>query len=324
MHNDNFEKIASQLAVCAVKRDQTVLPEIVGQIKQAAGMMDSVGQYMQTPGGKYLLGGLGGAGLGALIGAAQPKRKGRNALYYGALGGLGGLGLAHVVNSYGAPGNSDVQPNQPAPATGTPAVPLSDDAAEKLRRVEAPTNFDRVMDDPNRTSGQMLRAVIRHPLQGAARNWDETTSLLDEVGDVARDFSGYNGQQRAQISRQGLYNSTLKPLNDAVHDELQRGTRNYADNSKYLGEEVLYPAAKAVYDVPTNVRKQIDNVNSDFDVSNASAARLNNAAQNAPTTYRGGPATTWQQEWLNGLTRRAKRTASHYDPNAYHDIYPGM
>lgn len=93
MHKNNFEKIADQLALCAVTRDTTK----IGHIKQAAG-------FLENPTNRYLLGGLGGAGLGALVGYTQPdksKRK-RNALYYGALGGLGGLGLAHLYNSAGA------------------------------------------------------------------------------------------------------------------------------------------------------------------------------------------------------------------------------
>lgn len=97
MNTADFEKIAGQLATCAVTRDV----KVVGHIKQAAGYTDQAMQYLSSPAGKYLLGGLGGAGVGALIGATQPKKKGRNALYYGALGGMGGLGLAHLINSAG-------------------------------------------------------------------------------------------------------------------------------------------------------------------------------------------------------------------------------
>lgn len=130
MNNAEFEKVAKQLAVSAVTRDTKEL----GHIKQAAGFdFNSVGQYLNTPGGRYALGGLGGAGLGALVGAMQPKRKGRNALYYGALGGLGGLGLAHLYNSAGAgrgedkPGQKPATPAAGAPTAAAPAKPAEPD-----------------------------------------------------------------------------------------------------------------------------------------------------------------------------------------------------
>jgi hypothetical protein len=47
---------------------------------------------------RYLVGGLGGAALGAGIGALQPQRKSRNALLYGLLGGVGGLSAAHLTS----------------------------------------------------------------------------------------------------------------------------------------------------------------------------------------------------------------------------------
>jgi hypothetical protein len=115
MNNNDFEKLAGQLARSAVTGE--TLPENLVQIKAA---------FVGSPAGRYLLGGLGGAGIGALIGATQGRNKKRNALYYGTLGGLGGLGLAHFMNS----GNSAV-PATPAasPAAQSAAPPPSAAAA---------------------------------------------------------------------------------------------------------------------------------------------------------------------------------------------------
>jgi hypothetical protein len=116
MTNNDFEKLAGQLARSAVTGE--TLPENLVQIKTALVGGDA---------GRYLLGGLGGAGIGALIGATQGRNKKRNALYYGTLGGLGGLGLAHFMNGTKAPAPAAAATPAPPPATdkpiNTPATP---------------------------------------------------------------------------------------------------------------------------------------------------------------------------------------------------------
>lgn len=172
MNNAEFEKVAKQLAVCAVTRDTKEL----GHIKQAAGFdLNSIGQYLNTPGGRYALGGLGGAGLGALVGAMQPKRKGRNALYYGALGGLGGLGLAHLYNSAG--GGAKPDQGAAAPAAGAaaakPAAPAKP-AEPEWRPVGGRRPAGQAVKDPNPTTvepGQQLAESpnnVETPAEAAA------------------------------------------------------------------------------------------------------------------------------------------------------------
>lgn len=145
MNTADFEKVATQLAACAVKKDTAAL----GHVKQAAGVMDSLGQVFNSPTGRYVVGGLGGAGLGALVGAMQPKNKKRNALYYGALGGLGGAGLAHLINNAGA-GQSD---KKQTPA-GTSSA--ADASAQKQRLPDGPINVDAVLTPETATLPRLL------------------------------------------------------------------------------------------------------------------------------------------------------------------------
>ena len=109
MNSADFEKLAGRLAEIATSADFE---------KTAGGISDFLG----SDAGRYLIGGLGGAGAGAILGATQPdkeKRK-RNMLYYGALGGLGGLGVAHLTNSLASPLASP--PATPPPPIGSPAA----------------------------------------------------------------------------------------------------------------------------------------------------------------------------------------------------------
>lgn len=139
MNTADFEKVAGQLARCAVTRDAAE----VGHIKQANGYTDQALQYLSSPGGKYLLGGLGGAGVGALIGATQPKRKGRNALYYGTMGGLGGLGLAHLINSAGGKNLSTT----PSPTASTTPGTASDTNAPADNQASQPTTAGVLLEE---------------------------------------------------------------------------------------------------------------------------------------------------------------------------------
>lgn len=101
MNTTDFEKISNQLAAVATK--------------QAA-----IEDFLSSDAGRYLIGGGLGAGVGALVGAAQPNRdkKKRNMLYYSGLGGLGGLGLAHVLNTHSA-NRQPAADKQPAPAVAS-------------------------------------------------------------------------------------------------------------------------------------------------------------------------------------------------------------
>lgn len=93
MNSADFEKLAGRLAKIATSADfeKTAFP--------------NVSEFLGSDAGRYLMGGVGGAVAGGVLGATQPdkaKRK-RNMLYYGTLGGLGGLGVAHLANSFNGP-----------------------------------------------------------------------------------------------------------------------------------------------------------------------------------------------------------------------------
>jgi hypothetical protein len=100
MTSPDFEKLAEQLAEIATSPN----------VEKTAG--NDLSSFLGSDAGRYLIGGLGGAGAGALLGAAQPdkgKRR-RNMMYYGALGGIGGLGLAHLTNSFAGGGAAANEP----------------------------------------------------------------------------------------------------------------------------------------------------------------------------------------------------------------------
>lgn len=188
MNNADFEKVATRLALCAVTRDTTEL----GHIKQAAGFdLNSIGQYLNTPGGRYALGGLGGAGLGALVGAMQPKRKGRNSLYYGALGGLGGLGLAHVYNSAGG---------TPAPAMTTETPTPGTDNANTTPSAAAVSTF---LDDVSKptaagTQAPELTGQLIHDIPTQAAHHAQQLPGMEGISPIAQAGGGAVGLVAAQ------------------------------------------------------------------------------------------------------------------------------
>ena len=117
MNSADFEKLAGRLAEIATSADFE---------KTAAG---GVSDFLGSDAGRYLMGGVGGAVAGGVLGAVQPdkeKRK-RNMLYYGTLGGLGGLGVAHLANSF----------------NGSPAGPVS----ARQQKVEQKAQSDAAATD---------------------------------------------------------------------------------------------------------------------------------------------------------------------------------
>ena len=139
--SDTFQKLATELATAAVTNAQNN----GGFIKQAGGFSD----FLNSDLGRVTAGGLGGAGLGALVGAMQPRRKGRNALYYGALGGLAGAGAGGLYNyslgtSRGTP-PPDVQTKTPDPVsnigpTADQTNSLFDDVSGNVKEDKFPRN----------------------------------------------------------------------------------------------------------------------------------------------------------------------------------------
>lgn len=128
--NTDIEKLASSLAVYAVRGDRTELEKCALGEGLAASLQNVGSQagtalkdvyskaqpYLADP---YVRNALMGAGAGGLIGLMQPKRKLRNMLSYGLVGGLGGAGLTAGVNAM--TGKGVVPPAGDVPATVGPA-----------------------------------------------------------------------------------------------------------------------------------------------------------------------------------------------------------
>ena len=224
MASADFEKIAATFATQAVL--QKAVPADV-RTKQAAIGYDDVTKFLSTPEGKYLLGGVGGAGLGALVGAMQPKRKGRNAMYYGALGGLGGLGLAAVANNYGA-------------------YPAVNSSAARGSQTPPPNRFDAVMDNPKSTLNDRLEAIQRDPVDAIT-----PTRMVKNVQDLGREFTGLQKDVNQLGQSTGRYVRQYVGSGQAGKDLMAGANRlNQArlDTGRHIGENYLYPAAKGIYD----------------------------------------------------------------------------
>lgn len=117
------EKLASSLAVYAVRGDRTALEkcalgeglaESLRNVRNQAGtalqgVYGTAQPYLADPRVRNALLGVGAGGLAGLL---QPKRKMRNALTYGLLGGIGGAGLTQAYTEAFGRGRS--------PAAGTP------------------------------------------------------------------------------------------------------------------------------------------------------------------------------------------------------------
>lgn len=189
-----FEKYAADLAQLAVSRH-----EQPGLVKQALGYED-VTKFLNSQTGRYVAGGLGGAGLGALVGAMQPRKKGRNALYYGAMGGLGGLGLAGLVNHYYG------QPKTPAGPAPTK------------------TEYQAMFDNPNTTPGQVLQESLRNPLDAIHHTYTE------DVPALAREAGRHLRRVPGQLQEAGR----------ALNDWRLRTGENIGENYLYPAAKGVY------------------------------------------------------------------------------------
>jgi len=201
--NNKLEKLANDLAQLAATRRLQKL-----QTKQAA---FDVSQLLSSPTARYALGGLGGAGLGALIGALQPKNKKRNSLYYGAMGGLGGLGLAAAL----APSESAKTPaSAAANKTDKPKTEPKADSAAKAERPVAPTTG---------AVAAHLPAALTRPVKSdavpAAGTGQVALDVPIRMGEAAQKLPGMAGVSplvQAGGGAAGLYGAI-------------RGTRGVAD-----------------------------------------------------------------------------------------------
>lgn len=131
----DFQKLARCLADMAVNQRNG------GIEKRSYGFYD----FLAEPYGKYVLGGLGGVGVGALLGALQPEeeKRQRNMLFYGGLGGLTGLGLAHALPTFANNNNKPTAPGLSAyESTAAAGVPGNFQAAR--RKLEEQRSSDKV------------------------------------------------------------------------------------------------------------------------------------------------------------------------------------
>lgn len=199
MTTANFEKYAADLGQKAVLQ-KTVF------VKQALGLED-VKKFVNTPAGRYTVGGLGGAGLGALVGAMQPRKKGRNALYYGAIGGLGGLGLGALANQYYG------QKQLPPPTK---------------------TEYEAMLENPNTSFGTAAYESLTNPLDALHHSFTkDMPALYDEakrkLPGKFRDAASYVGNKAHDAYEYG--SDAVGAYKDWTH---RTGTS--------IGENYLYPA----------------------------------------------------------------------------------
>lgn len=132
-----LEKYAHDLALAATTGNREPLVSVAQPFMKTANP-DLAALLKDPTVQRYLLGGLGGAGLGALIGYMQPNKKKRNALSYGLMGGLGGLGLAHLMGYAGGPAASKTTGEQTANETIAAARAAGMDPVEYLKSQRGP------------------------------------------------------------------------------------------------------------------------------------------------------------------------------------------
>lgn len=283
MNTADFEKVAGQLARCAVTRDAAE----VGHIKQAVGYTDQALQYLSSPAGKYLLGGLGGAGVGALIGATQPKRKGRNALYYGTMGGLGGLGLAHLINSAGGKTPSTTDSTKPGttPSTtpGTSQGAAAANAAKRKAEASAAATTELLDNFPvantasaagagvaaNRLVGRPVAEAIE---QSAARR---TTALNDAHKIEAQKIQAQNAMKSKRVA--DAFNRQL----DAVGKRNTAALANTAVKARAAEAITGVPASAAIAQLKAQQAAQNVRMNKKYDAAQQRMSKAHTAAEAA-------------------------------------------
>jgi hypothetical protein len=150
MNNADFEKIAGQLAEIATT---------AGTEKTAA---NSVVDFLNSDSGRYLLGGVGGFGAGAILGATQPDKEKRrqNMLYYGTLGGLGGLGLAHLASSAPPAATTPPPPGRAdADAAAATSAGIAAATTPRAANAEPPQRFNSFAPDIAMDAGTLAQKL---------------------------------------------------------------------------------------------------------------------------------------------------------------------
>ena len=191
MNNADFEKIAGQLAEIATT---------AGTEKTAA---NSVVDFLNSDSGRYLLGGLGGAGAGAILGATQPDKEKRrqNMLYYGTLGGLGGLGLAHLASSAPPAATTPPPPERDPPGAAAASAGIAAATTPRAANAAPPQRFNSFAPDVAMDAGMLAQKLpgmsgVSPAVQaaGGGAGLAAGLSLRRHVPDFARVAARYNAR----------------------------------------------------------------------------------------------------------------------------------
>jgi len=324
MTSSDFEKLAGQLAEIATSPN----------FEKTA--FNNLTEFLSSDAGRYLVGGLGGAGAGALLGAAQPDKEKRrkNMLYYGTLGGLGGIGLTHLINTTNASGapatttppdpNKSVKPTAPVfdiPAAASAATTPVNPAAGP------PVRFNRVELDAPMSAGRLAQKLpgmegispLAQSTGGSAGLAAGVVATRPVRGIINRAVSGFNA--RALEAANELNNKYLQSIN--IHNTRDlAAARALADEQaatlRALGARK--PQLNAAYRATINpVKARIANELARVVADNSN--RTNDAIlRNASRSRWGRPlATLARILGISGSTY-AGMTAPNWAPDAYNAV----
>lgn len=212
-----LEKYAQDLAIAATSGKKESLVAVVQPFTKHANR--TLSELLKDPTvQRYLMGGLGGAGLGALIGYMQPDRKKRKALNYGLMGGLGGLGLAHLLA--GGVGGQSAASNS-SPAAPTTAEKVVDSVAQTAPHV--PEKLITPMTDL--PDYQPVGNVLLDAPGNAGQIIRDNIPRINEqspLATVAGAVPGYMGGKRLGNRASGGVNSLMKAWNTAAMNKTRR------------------------------------------------------------------------------------------------------
>lgn len=273
-----FEKYAQELALAATTGNKEPLVSVAQPFTKAANT-DLAALLKDPTVQRYLLGGLGGAGLGALVGAMQPQKKKRNALMYGLMGGAGGLGLAHLLSAM--PRSTGGNPNKPVSEQSAADIQAAAQAAgmspqeylQKQKEQEANKAFlGSLFADggaADRASGAAVGAGIGKGVQttyGATRN--RVLGTRDASGKLIPPKPELPPVQQAQAARREL--KTNNAATAAARDNQLRLAQNTHDQAR----SVINPAEQTARGV---FRAKLDRENANLKQQLSELARQNKA-----------------------------------------------
>lgn len=273
MNNADFEKIAGQLAEIATT---------AGTEKTANRVVD----FLNSDSGRYLLGGLGGAGAGAILGATQPDKakRNRNMLYYGTLGGLGGVGLAHALNRFGGE-----QPDAPAATAAAVAAQQKAEAAAAAQK-ELVENFPVAGAASAAAAGFGANRYVGKPIAAAV---DASAAAHTKKLDAAQALAAKDLQTKNLASRRNVASLFDKKLNKVVQQNAA-DLSDVAVRARAAQALTGVPAQKAIDQLKAQQAARVGQMNKNYGsaadrlTKNHAAAEAANAAEFARRMGRRG------------------------------------